>query len=289
MSSYKILLLGATGMLGNAIITKFVRDWANFDIYGTVRTAQSKELLPQELHSKLIDGVDALDLKSVENSFKMTKPDVAINCIGVIKQLDEANDSSIVTPINAIFPHQLSELCKKFGARLIHISTDCVFDGKKGNYTEENTPNAEDLYGKTKYFGEVIQPNAITIRTSIIGHELKGNYGLVDWFLSQEGKVRGFTNAIYTGFPTVVMARIIAENVIPRPEINGLYHVSSSPISKYDLLKLVARAYNKNITIEPYDDFKCDRSLNSDRFRKDFSYTPPVWEDMIKEMFENSR
>jgi dTDP-4-dehydrorhamnose reductase len=162
-----------------------------------------------------------------------------------------------------------------------------VFDGKKGNYTEQDTSNAADLYGKTKYLGEVHYPHCVTLRTSIIGHELKGKYGLVEWFLAQEGRVRGFTNAIYSGFPTVEMARIMGEYVIPSESLSGLYHVSSEPISKYDLLKLVSEKYGKEIEIEPYDEFRQDRSLESAHFRNVSGYVPPSWSELVDRMHMN--
>jgi dTDP-4-dehydrorhamnose reductase len=159
-----------------------------------------------------------------------------------------------------------------------------VFSGKQGNYTEDDPPDATDLYGQTKFLGEVKGPNCVTLRTSIIGHELSGRYGLIDWFLAQKDKVRGYTQAIYTGFPTIEMARIISDYVIPNGELSGLYHVSSAPISKHDLLSLVAKRYNKKITIEPYDDFICDRSLDSGRFRNATGYAPPPWEKLVEAM-----
>ena len=176
-------------------------------------------------------------------------------------------------------------ICRSAGARMIHISTDCVFDGKKGNYTENDSSTADDLYGRSKFLGEVAYPpHCLTLRTSIIGHELKGKLGLVEWFLAQEGKVRGFTHAIYSGFPTIEFARIITDYILPRPELTGVYHVSSDPVSKYDLLNLVAKKYGKKIEIEPYDDFRQDRSLDSSLFRRLTGYMPPSWPELVDQM-----
>jgi dTDP-4-dehydrorhamnose reductase len=245
--------------------------------------------LSQHLLSRIQPGVDAGQFGTVEDALKRMKPDVVINCIGIIKQLPESHDPLVAIAMNALFPHKLAQACKTIGARLIHISTDCVFNGKKGNYSESDFADADDLYGRTKYLGEVAYPQCITLRTSIIGHELKGKYSLIDWFLAQEGTVRGYTRAIYTGFPTVEMARIIAEYVIPRQDLNGLYHVSSEHISKYDLLCLVATQYEKKITIERYEDFHCDRSLDSSRFRTAVSYTPPAWPELVAAMHNSHR
>jgi dTDP-4-dehydrorhamnose reductase len=212
------------------------------------------------------------------------QPDVVINCIGIIKQLLLADDPLSAITTNALLPHRISLISRTVGARVIHISTDCVFNGKKGMYTENDQSNAEDLYGRTKYLGEINYPHCVTLRTSIIGHELKGKYGLIEWFLSQTQKVRGFRKAIYSGFPTIELARIILEYVLPNPALNGIYHVSSEPISKYNLLRLVAERYGKAIEIEPYDDFMQDRSLDSTIFRKATGYQPPSWDELIEMM-----
>ncbi|MBA2628810.1 MAG: sugar nucleotide-binding protein, partial [Rickettsiaceae bacterium] len=168
----------------------------------------------------------------------------------------------------------------------IHISTDCVFSGSEGSYTEDDFPDAYDLYGRSKLLGEVDYPNAITLRTSIIGHELSGNRSLINWFLSQDKKASGFTKAIYSGLPTIELAEIIDKYVIPRPQMHGLYHVSSEPINKYELLKLVRDVYTKDIEIEPSDKLIIDRSLNSERFRNETGYKPPIWSKLVQKMYE---
>jgi dTDP-4-dehydrorhamnose reductase len=175
-------------------------------------------------------------------------------------------------------------LCKAVGARLIHISSDCVFDGLKGNYLETDPSNASDLYGRTKFLGEVDHPHCVTLRTSIIGHELGTHYGLVEWFLQQTGTVKGYTGAIFSGFPTVELADIIAQHVIPKPELRGLYHVSSDPISKFDLLKMIAGQYGIETGIEPYAEFIANRSLDSRRFLEATGYASPSWERLVQRM-----
>ncbi|HWI55215.1 MAG TPA: SDR family oxidoreductase [Desulfobacteria bacterium] len=283
----KILILGITGMLGHTLFTEFSQV-PGYEVYGTVRSDKGlAEWLSAEMLVKVRTGIDAENTETIAAVIKDLQPDIVINCIGVIKQLDSAKDPITTITINSLLPHQVAKICESVGSRMIHISTDCVFSGNKGNYTENDQSDAEDLYGRTKYLGEVDYPHCLTMRTSIIGHELRSNYGLVDWFMSQQGKVRGFTNAIYTGFPTIEIARIRKEFVIPNPELKGLYQVSSEPINKYELLKLIAGKYSKPIEIEPYDEFKVDRSLNSERFRYVTGYVPPTWPELIDSMYQH--
>lgn len=287
MRTDKVLILGGTGMLGHVLFAQLSkRD--NLQVYATARSLEGiSQWFAPELLPKMRGNVDAGNLDSILHALAEVKPDVVINCVGIIKQSPAAQDPIISIAINALFPHRLALACKTAGARMIHISTDCVFSGHKGNYTESDESDADDLYGRTKFLGEVNYPHCITLRTSIIGHELKGKYGLIEWFLAQEGKVRGFTNAIYSGFPTVEIAGIIADHVIPNAELRGLYHVSSEPISKYDLLRLVAERYGKRIEIVRHDDFYCDRSLDSNRFRIATGYSPPRWPEIVDKMYQH--
>lgn len=287
MPCRKVLIIGATGMLGHTLLQR-LSEREDMEVFATVRNREGLDrYFTSNLLEKIHHGVDANDLDSVLSVITDVKPDVVINCVGIIKQLPTAKDPIISITINALFPHHLALICKNAGARLIHFSTDCVFNGVKGNYTEDDPSDANDLYGRTKFLGELSFPHCVTLRTSIIGHELNGRLGLIDWFLSQEGKMRGFTQAIYTGFPTVEMARIIAEYVIPNENLSGLYQVSSSPISKYELLRLVADQYNKRIEIEPYAEFSCDRSLDSRRFCAETGYRPPSWQELVTLMHDD--
>ena len=282
----RILILGATGMLGSSLL-RFLAQQGR-DVFATARDNNTcGTYFTSPLKERVFSPLRADDFTSVQKVLLKYKPDIVINCIGVIKQLPAAKDHLQCIEINALFPHRLAKVSEEIGARLIHISTDCVFSGKKGMYTEDDFPDCDDLYGRTKLLGEVDYPHAVTLRTSIIGHELKSNVSLVDWFLSQEGNVKGYTKAIYTGFPTVEMARIITDYVIPNRELAGLYHVSSDPISKYDLLRLVVKQYNKKIKIEPDGDFFCDRSLDSSRFRTATGYSPPSWEELVTLMHDD--
>lgn len=280
----RVLILGASGMLGNAVLKLFVNEGVH-ETRGTVRSEASRRFFSDELQDRLIFGVDVLNQHTLLDVFAQTRPDVVINCVGLIKQLENANDPLAVLPVNALLPHQLAKLCLVAGSRLIHISTDCVFSGDKGLYTEADYSDARDLYGKSKYMGELHDyAHALTLRTSIIGHELNSNNALLDWFLSQQGQVKGYTRAIFSGMPTVELARVIHDWVLPQPALCGLYHVSAQPISKYDLLEMVAHVYDKSIVIQPDDGVVIDRSLDSTLFQQESGYQPPQWPELIKNM-----
>ena len=281
----KVLVLGASGMLGHAVLRLFAQS-PGYSAVGSARSAGVLRLLPQELRDRVICGVDMENIDSLTRLFASTRPDVVINCIGVVKQLAEADDPLTAIPINALLPHRLARLCDVARARLIHMSTDCVFAGTKGMYREEDASDARDLYGRSKYLGEVDYPHAVTLRTSIIGHELNSARGLVGWFLAQQNGVKGFTHAVFSGLPTVELARVMRDFVIPRPDLRGLYHVSAEPITKYDLLHLVAKVYGKSIEITPDDTPVIDRSLDSSHFRELVGYAPPGWPELVRTMHE---
>lgn len=280
-----VLVLGASGMLGSAVFRVLSKD-PQIDTFGSIREVSSKRHFMTELHDALIPNVHLEGESGLLSAFAVAKPDVVINCIGIIKQLFKEDNHLESIAINSTLPHRLAKYCRATGARLVHFSTDCVFSGKQGLYKEDNVPDAHDLYGRTKFLGEVYYGNSITLRTSIIGHELNRSQSLVDWFLSQSGEVRGFTRAVFSGLPTVEVARVIKEYVIPNPTLSGLYHLSVDPINKYDLLNLVAKTYKKNIEIIPDDKLVIDRSLNSDRFRAATGFRPRSWLDLIKVMHE---
>jgi len=280
----KILVLGVTGMLGSAVF-KYIASHTSHSVFGTMRGRAGGKHFDKKYAENLYSDVDVLDYEALVGVFEQVRPDVVINCVGLIKQLAQAKDPLSTLPLNSMLPHRLSRLCTLIGARLVHISTDCVFTGAKGMYLESDISDAVDLYGKSKFIGEIEdQPHAITLRTSIIGHELASNASLVDWFLSQEGAVKGFTKAIFSGVPTPELARIITDFVIPNPALFGLYHVWAEPIDKFTLLNEIAKIYEKKIEIVPDDHLAIDRSLDSTRFRQAVGYVPPSWPDLIKFM-----
>ena len=279
----KILVLGGNGMLGHKLVQRWQKD---FDVWTTVRGEFSDlarfGFFPAD---QTLAGVSTDDLRSVEAAVNKSQPDVIFNAVGIIKQLPTSKDVVTTLQVNSIFPHQLAEIAKSRGARLINISTDCVFDGAKGNYTEDDVPNATDLYGKSKNLGEVIGENCLTLRTSIIGRELDSAHGLVEWVLGNRGKtIKGYVNAIFSGFPTIVLADIISDLILNHRDLGGLYHLSSQPVNKFDLLKLIKKSYGLDIEIEPFEDFHIDRSLDSRRFREATGFEPLEWPEMIERM-----
>lgn len=279
----KILVLGAAGMLGHTVL-RYLAATGRHDVVGSVRSAQGLQNLPADLHSRILRGVDVENFDNLTTLFAQTRPDVVVNCIGLVKQLASADDPLAALPINALLPHRIARLCALTGSRFIHVSTDCVFAGTRGAYREEDTPDARDLYGLSKHLGEVDAEHAITLRTSIIGHELTSAHGLVGWFLAQSGAVRGFTRAVFSGLPTVELARVIDEFVLPNPQLRGLYHVSATPINKHDLLQLVARIYGRQTDIVPDDRLVIDRSLDSSRFCAHTGYQAPDWPELVRRM-----
>ncbi|AXO13636.1 dTDP-4-dehydrorhamnose reductase family protein [Thalassospira indica] len=281
----KILIFGASGMLGNTLLRYFSQKGL-YHVVGSVRGTGSLRDIADNGSYRQVSGIDAENTDHLLRVFEIARPDVVVNCVGVVKQLAEADDELVSIPLNSLLPHRLARLCAATGSRLIHISTDCVFSGKSGGYTESDLPDAVDLYGRSKLMGEVNYPHAITLRTSLIGHELNGARSLINWFLSQEGSVRGFTKAIFSGLPTVEIARVIETHVLPNPVLHGLYHLSVDPISKHDLLTLVKDIYGKRIEIVPDDAFLIDRSLDSARFRRATGYSPKSWPELIQDMHD---
>lgn len=273
-------------MLGHKLYQVLSR---NHDVFATIRnnfsTVEHFSLFQKK---SVIEDTDADRLPSVEHAIRSVKPDVVINCIGIIKQLKEAQNAKISIAINSLFPHLIAELTGSLGIRFIHISTDCVFSGKKGMYKEDDPIDAEDIYGKTKALGEVKYDGCLTLRTSIIGRELRSQVSLIDWFLAQNGKeIKGYTKAIYSGFTTHYLAREIDRIICTLPRLSGLYQVSSEPISKFDLLCLIKNVYGLDIIINPFDGFHCDRSLDSTRFRTETGFVPPTWEEMVDQLFND--
>ena len=281
----RVMVIGVTGMLGNAMF-RVLSENANLVVYGTARNESSKRYFAENLQSQIVVGVNVENHDSLVKVFADVQPNIVVNCVGLVKQLADANDPLQAVPINTLLPHRLAALCQATAARLIHISTDCVFSGSKGDYLETDFPDAYDLYGRSKLLGEVDYPHAITLRTSIIGHELSGHRSLVNWFLTQQSSVKGFTRAIFSGLPTVELATVVRDVVLPHQKLHGLYHVASKPINKFDLLQLVAKAYRKSIEIKPAEDLVINRSLNANRFREATGYVSPEWPAMIQHMYE---
>jgi dTDP-4-dehydrorhamnose reductase len=281
----KVMILGVTGMLGNAMFRVLSKS-SQLTVYGTARSESFRQYFPDDQAIRIYGGVDVETTDSLVKAFSIMRPDIVVNCVGLVKQLADAKDPLQAVPINTLLPHRIASLCQATSARLIHISTDCVFSGLKGNYRETDFPDADDLYGRSKLLGEVNYPHAITLRTSIIGHELSGNRSLVNWFLAQQGAVKGFTRAIFSGMPTIELAGIIRDLILPRNDLHGLYHLSANPINKFELLQLISKIYEKNNEIISSDSLVIDRSLNSDRFKAATGYIPPEWSTLVQNMYK---
>jgi dTDP-4-dehydrorhamnose reductase len=257
--------------------------WASFlTLRGSWTTLPTYDGIPRE---RLIGGVDAADFLSVVRALARSKPDVVVNCVGIIKQLEAANDPVLALTINAVFPHRLADLCAATGARLIHVSTDCVFSGRKGMYTEHDISDAEDLYGRSKFLGEVGSPGCLTIRTSIIGRDFLKQSALLEWFLAQRGgTVRGYRNAVFSGLTTQALARVMGHVMEQHADLEGVVQVASEPISKLALLTKIRDAMMLDVTIEPFDDPPCDRSLSPAYFVAATGYRIPTWDEMVAEL-----
>lgn len=277
----KLLILGAGGMLGHQLCRTLD---GRFEIWGTFHgdphAFERFNFIPQE---RAIGQVDARDLSTIARVLEKVKPDAVINGIGIVKQRDEAKQAVPSIHVNALFPHQLADLCTESGVRVLQISTDCVFSGTRGNYTEIDTPDPIDLYGRTKLLGELHRPGTLTLRTSIIGWQLNNHSSLLGWFASQRGlRTKGYRHAIYSGFSTAVLSNLIGDILETRKDLSGLYQVSSAAISKFDLLTRLREALGWNdITFDPDDQFYCDRSLVGTRFSATTGWKSPSWDDMI--------
>lgn len=284
----KVLVLGATGMLGNAIF-RVLSEKEDWKVFGSLRSQEAKKFFSPQVRDQLVVGTDVEDNEGLNKLFAQIDPDVVINCISLPKKVLVSKDPLRLIPIYSLLPHRLANLCHSYNARLVHISTDGVFSGSKGGYTEEDPADAQDLYGVSKFLGEVHASHAINIRTSIIGSELQGCNGLIAWFLSQEGRCKCFSHSIFSGLPTVVLAQIIRDVVIPRHDLFGVYHVASHPISKCELLRLVAKIYGKSIEIVPDDTLVINRSLNAAKFQKATGYISQEWSGLVELMLKNGR
>jgi dTDP-4-dehydrorhamnose reductase len=286
----RILVLGATGLLGNAVFRSLAKasimpsiKASTLQVEGTIRREAARGLFAPEQAARLRVIEDIESLEHLERLLEAGAPDAVVNCIAVGRPAPADPMRSI--SVYSVLPQRLSQLCRRSGIRLVQISSDGVFSGLRGGYTEDDLPDANDVYGISKLLGEVAEPHAITLRTSIIGHELQSGSGLLEWFLSQQDRCSAYTRAIFSGFPTIVLADLIRDIVIPRPDLHGIYHVATRPISKFDLLALVAERYGKKIELMPDDRASPDRSLIADRFERATGYVAPDWPTLVDVMY----
>jgi dTDP-4-dehydrorhamnose reductase len=277
----KVLVLGASGMIGRTMFRVLSQE-SGWDVSGSIR---SKGYEGAAL-GKVFADIDLINSDHLIKLFNKAKPDIVVNCAGLTKHVPEGNDPIPALNMNALLPHRLAAQCAIAGARLIHISTDCVFSGKSGNYQENDETDALDVYGKTKALGEVTSEKSITLRTSTIGHEYGTSWGLLEWFLAQK-ECKGFKHAIFSGLPTVELARVVRDIVIPNSSLTGLYNVGAKPIDKFSLLNLIAKVYQKNTKIEIEDKFRIDRSLDVEKFSNATGYQAAAWPELIESMYED--
>jgi dTDP-4-dehydrorhamnose reductase len=284
LNPMRVLIIGGSGMLGHKIDQQLA---SRFETYTTFRgDPASWARIPQfRGRDTLLGGVDVTRFETVGEAFNRVRPDVVINCVGVVKQLKEAHDPILSLTINSLLPHRLAALCAPTGARLIHFSTDCIFSGEKGQYCEDDVPDARDLYGRTKLLGEVGGANCLTLRTSIIGRDYTRTTSLLEWLISNRGgRVTGYRNAIYSGFTTLALARIVDELITSHAGLSGVFHVASEPLSKYDLLVKLNTALRLQIEIKPDEKFRCDRSLRGERLAGLTGLRPPTWDEMTADL-----
>ena len=282
----KVLILGCTGMLGHTI-SRYLIKKNNIELYGTYKDKKKIKLLKKNICMVNFKNFIFLDINKKHKIIKLikkVKPDYLINCIGIIKQVKTSRKTMF--DLNVALPKFLEKLTVNLNFNLIHLSTDCVFSGKIGSYTEKSIPDAKDLYGRSKFLGEVISKRCLTIRTSIIGQELSTSNGLLEWFLNSKKKVNGFSKFYFSGFPTIILSKIIYKYFLKKKEltINGLIHLSSLKISKLHLLREIKKVYNLNIDLQKVNYPKIDRSLISNKFKSKFKFKSDSWNIMIKKM-----
>ena len=283
----KLLILGSNGLLGNTL-TKYFFEKSNYETYGFLRDSSKLKFFKKKYINRLIIIQNILNTTDLRRNIKALMPDVIINCIGQTNKISGKNLDNIENyiNINSLFPFRLKEICEEIQSRLILFSSDCVFSGEKGFYSERDNPDPTDIYGKSKSLGEIDDENIITIRKSVIGHELDSRKGLLEWFLNQEGSVEGYKEAIFSGLTVLELARIIDMYILPNKNLKGIIHISGEPISKYDLLKIIANQYNKHNEIVPNKEIKINRSLNSEYFRNLTGYRSNSWPLLVKSMEE---
>ncbi|MCC7528098.1 MAG: SDR family oxidoreductase [Candidatus Melainabacteria bacterium] len=283
----RVLIFGGSGMLGHKLSQVISKE---VETFVTMRNGDLALAYPGVFsRTEVIDRVDAQNVESIDRAFQIANPTVVVNAVGVVKQIASSKDAVNSISVNSVFPHRLAERCVRNGIRLISVSTDCVFSGNKGNYAESDRPDPEDQYGRTKLLGEIEAENCLTIRTSIIGPQIQGEYSLLEWFLRQKGGcIKGFRKAIFTGWPTVELSEIIARVITRHRDLSGIFHIATQPITKFDLLSLINEAYKLNVEIAPDDVFDCNRSLNGERFQVETGIKARPWKELVQKMHEDS-
>jgi len=278
----RILVLGANGMLGHRAVTLLS---PRHEVVGTVRRADPvvERFAPD---ARIVTGVTVEDPANLERIIEEVAPDAVVNCIGIVKQRPDAHASVPSIRTNSLFPHEVAAMCADAGARFVHVSTDCVFTGSRGMYAESDVPDAPDLYGRSKLLGEVADvPGTVTVRTSIVGWELRDPTGLLGWYAAHRGtRIGGYTKAVFSGLATTDLVDVIERLCTEWRDVDGLWHVSTEPISKYDLLTKLDADLGWDTEIVPVGEPVIDRSLDSSRFRARTGWSPRPWDDTIAQL-----
>jgi len=280
----RVLILGASGLIGHKLLQKLS---GSFETFAALH--KSKEYYGNHLlfsGDNIIDKIEVENFDVLRGLLHAINPDVIINCVGITKRKIEIDKPIVSIEINSLFPHKLAIWAKNYGKRVIHFSTDCVFDGKLGNYNEDSITTAEDLYGKTKALGEINYSHSLTIRSSFIGQELFGKTELLEWFLSQNGRqINGYINTLYSGVSVIYMADIVKKIIDNYPKLSGLYQLAlENPISKYDLLCIARDAYKINVDIIPDGNHIHKPTLDNTRLKKAIKITVPSWKEMMEKL-----
>ena len=283
----KLLILGANGLLGNTIIRYFFKK-KEYQTYGLIKNSSFIKSFDTKFKNQFFIVKNILNYKLLDNKIKNIRPDLIINCIGITNKYinNQIDYAERYININSLFPHKLYQICSNRKVRLIHLSSDCVFSGDKGFYSEEDHPDPKDIYGRSKLLGELDFENCITLRKSVIGHELITKNGLLEWFLGGKNQVQGYKNAFFSGLTVLELAKIIDLYIIPREKLQGIFHVAGNTISKYDLLKIISSEYQKHINIIPNESIRIDRSLNSNFFNNMTGYQSKSWQSLVRSMCE---
>ena len=283
----KILILGSNGLLGNTI-TKYFLQKEDIQTYASIRDYSKLELFNNKYHKNFLIINDVLDFGETKKTLKKIKPDILINCLGITNKENLLKPSQIENciSINSLFPHMLQRICSELGTRIIHFSSDCIFSGRKGFYSENDIPDPPNIYGKSKLLGELNYENTLTIRKSVIGHELVSKKGLLEWFLAQKDFVHGYKNVIFSGLTVLELARVIDNYVLPRRDLKGILNLAGESISKFDLLKIIADIYKKSAQIIPNEKIQINRTLNGSQFNNLTGYKMKSWPSLIKSMYE---
>ena len=283
----KIVILGSNGLLGNTI-TKYFFEKADHQTIAVLRNYSKIKLFNEKYHQNFLVIENILDYIETKKKLEIIRPDILINCIGITnkEKINKPYQIEKFININSLFPHRIQRICCELGTRLIHLSTDCIFSGSKGFYSENDNPDPTDIYGRSKLLGELDYENTLTIRKSVIGHELVSRKGLLEWFLHQNISVEGYKDVIFSGLTVLELAKLIDKYILPRSDLKGILNISGESISKFDLLKIISDVYHKSIEIIPNESIKINRTLNSSKFYKLTGYKPNSWPVLIKSMYE---